>query len=70
MRAAAALLALLLAGCATAPKVDPGNPLAIAACPATLPPVTDDSFGATAAKAIEWAGIYHKCRRAALGAAP
>jgi hypothetical protein len=45
-----------------APKADP---LVVANCP-PLAPLQDDSFGATTAKLVEVAGIYHKCRAAAL----
>jgi hypothetical protein len=31
-----------------------------------LTPLTDDSFGATAEKLVEVAGIYYECRAAAL----
>lgn len=59
---------ILLAGCGAstmplqAPKADP---LVVANCP-PLAPLQDDSFGATTAKLVEVAGIYHKCRAAAL----
>lgn len=36
-----------------------------ASCP-MLSPLTDDSFGATAEKLVEVAGIYYECRAAAL----
>lgn len=59
---------IFLAGAACDPvRPDPGNPLAVAECPAKLPGVVDDSFGETAKKAVEWANTYHRCRRAALG---
>jgi len=35
-------------------------------CP-DLTPLDDDSFGATKIKLVEVAGIYYKCRAAALG---
>jgi hypothetical protein len=35
-------------------------------CP-ELSPLEDDSFGAVKIKLVEVAGIYHKCRAAALG---
>lgn len=57
----------LLAACSIPVKLDAGNPVAVAACPASLPPLTDDTFGATVAKLVEVAGIYHKCRAAAVG---
>lgn len=41
------------------------SPLVTASCP-MLTPLTDDSFGATAAKLVEVAGIYYECRAAAL----
>ena len=64
----AVLLSLLLAGCVTTgDKLDPGNPVAIAACPEALPALVGDTFGDTAAKLVEVAGIYHKCRQAAVG---
>lgn len=62
-------LPLLMGGCPGNVKPDPGNPLAVANCPESLPAVTDDTFGGTVTKAIEWAGIYHKCRKAAVGVA-
>jgi len=37
-------------------------------CP-ELTPLADDSFGATKIKLVEVAGIYYKCRAAALGTA-
>lgn len=62
------LLAVLLSGSACDPvRPDPGNPLAVANCPESLPLIADDTFGGTVTKAIEWAGIYHKCRAAAVG---
>ena len=64
----AALLCLLLAGCTTTgDKLDPGNPVAIASCPEVLPALVDPTFGATANKLTEVAGIYFKCRAAAVG---
>lgn len=62
------LACLMQTGCAGAVRPDSDNPLVIANCPEALPPVQDDSFGGTVAKAIEWAAIYHKCRQAAIGA--
>lgn len=43
----------------------PANPLIRANCP-ELVPLTDDSFGATTLKLIEVAGVYYRCREAAL----
>lgn len=64
----AALLCLLLVGCVTTgDKLDQGNPVAIAACPKVLPALTGDTFGDTANKLVEVAGIYFKCRAAAIG---
>lgn len=47
--------------------VPPPNPLVTANCP-DLTPLVDDSFGATALKVVEVAGIYYRCRQAALAA--
>lgn len=44
------------------------NPLISTECPAELPPLKDDTFGATTMKLSEVAGIYHACRAAATGA--
>lgn len=64
----AILVAVLIPGCVTTgDKLDPGNPVAVASCPETLPALTGDTFGDTATKLIEVAGIYFKCRRAAIG---
>lgn len=41
------------------------NPLLAVSCP-PLTPLADDTFGATTLKLIEVAGIYHRCRTAAL----
>ena len=62
------LICLLLTGCATPVKLDAGNPVAVASCPERLPALVDDTFGATVNKLVEVAGIYHKCRAAAVGA--
>lgn len=40
------------------------KPLVIASCP-QLAPLSDDTFGATASKLVEVAGIYYQCRAAA-----
>lgn len=65
-----AITLLTLCGCSTmpspAPKVDP---LVVASCP-PLTPLADDSFGATFNKLVEVAGIYRRCRAAALGTQP
>lgn len=66
-----ALLCLLLSGCGFfggGSKPDPGNPVAIASCPKSLPAQTGDNFGDTVNKLIEISGIYFKCRAAAVGA--
>ena len=42
------------------------SPLVVSNCP-DLTPLDDDSFGATKIKLVEVAGIYYKCRAAALG---
>lgn len=64
----------LLVGCArsTMPLQAPGpDPLVVANCPKQLPTLQDDSFGATTAMLVELAGIYHKCRAAAVkGSSP
>jgi hypothetical protein len=62
------LLCLLLAGCSVPVKLDVGNPVAVASCPERLPPQVNDTFGGTVEKLVEVAGIYHKCRAAAVGA--
>lgn len=68
--AAILLLPLLLAGCPGSVKPDPGNPVAVSSCPERLPPLVDDSFGATVGKLVEVSGIYFKCRAAAVGQKP
>lgn len=71
MRALAVLLVLTLPGCfGTGTKPDPGNPVAVTACPETLPALVDPSFGATVGKLVEVSGIYFKCRKAAIGTQP
>lgn len=63
-----AIVAILLASCApltTPSKIDP-EPLVIASCPPSLGPLADDSFGATTEKLGQVAGIYHRCRAAAM----
>ena len=60
---------LVLTGCPGPVRPDPGNPVAVAACPEKLPGLVDDSFGATVNKLVEVSGIYFKCRTAAVGAA-
>lgn len=62
------LLLLALTGCPGNIKPDPGNPVAVTACPEQLPALTDDTFGGTVAKLIEVAGVYYKCRASAVGA--
>lgn len=61
------ITATALSACSVPVKLDAGNPVAVAACPPTLPALTDDSFGATVGKLVEVAGIYYKCRAAAVG---
>ena len=64
-------LLLSLSGCvffAKKPTPAPGNPLAVANCPADLPPLTDDTFGGANRKIVEIAGIYHQCAISARGA--
>jgi hypothetical protein len=54
-----------LTGCGSLMKRSPEvSPLVIASCP-KLTPLVDDSFGATAQKLTEIAGIYYECRAAA-----
>ena len=62
-----AIAAIALTGCAGSMPPSPGGPtaLAVASCP-PLTPLAEDSFGATTVKLIEVAGIYHRCRAAAL----
>lgn len=67
---ALAAVSVALSACSLPVKLDAGNPIAVASCPATLPLLTDDSFGATVTKLVEVAGIYHKCRAAAIGTSP
>lgn len=63
------LISIHITGCGFFPKrTDPGNALATTACPKELPPLTEDSFGATTKKLVEVAGIYHQCATAARGA--
>lgn len=67
----ALVLCLLLSGCGWfggGVKPEAGNPVAVASCPEKLPALVGDTFGDTAAKLIEVAGIYFKCRTAAVGA--
>ena len=43
------------------------SPLVIASCPETLGQLRDDSFGATAEKLGQVAGIYYRCRASVFG---
>ena len=63
-----AIAATTLSGCSSlTPRLPPApNPLLTVSCP-DLTPLADDSFGATTLKLIEVAGIYYRCRAAALG---
>lgn len=61
------LLCCMLTACSAPVKPDAGNPVAVASCPERLPSLVDDTFGATVNKLVEVAGIYHKCRTAAVG---
>jgi hypothetical protein len=62
------LMAVMLSGSACNPtQPDPGNPVAVSSCPERLPPLVDDTFGATVNKLVEVTGIYFKCRTAAVG---
>lgn len=67
---AIAALALTLCGCSTPPRALPKQPgpppLVVASCP-QLAPLADDSFGAWVLWAQYAAGVYAKCREAALG---
>ena len=56
-----------MTGCAQSTQLSKIGPssLAVASCPA-LTPLTGKSFGATSAKLVEVAQIYHECRKAAL----
>ena len=59
-----------LTGCSTMPwhrEPPKPTPQIVANCP-PLTPLADDSFGSTALKLIEVAGIYYRCREAALAA--
>lgn len=63
----AIVLVLLLSGCVgLQPRAGDNNPALLTECPEQLPAVTEPSFGETVKRAVEWAGIYHACRRAAL----
>jgi len=62
------MLCLMLTACSVPVKLDAGNPVAVSSCPERLPPLVDDTFGATVNKLVEVTGIYHKCRAAAVGA--
>lgn len=44
------------------------TPLVVASCPTTLGLLRDDSFGATAEKLGQVAGVYYRCRAAVFGA--
>lgn len=65
------IVATILTGCATSTPRSPDkiNPLVKANCP-KLTPLVDDSFGATTLKLVEVAGIYYRCREAALSTQP
>lgn len=65
----ALLISTQLVGCGFFQKKPvESNPLIATECPAELPPLKDDTFGATTMKLSEVAGIYHTCRAAATGA--
>ena len=67
MKAALLIACLALAGCtATGGTKGDNNPLLATECPEQLPELTDNTFGGTTEKLVEVAGIYHRCRRAAL----
>jgi hypothetical protein len=57
--------ATMLAGCKPLIRPSPHRDLIQVACP-QLTPLTDDSFGATTLKLVEVAGLYYRCRAAAL----
>ena len=59
---------ILLTACAPSMTRLPTGPtpLVIASCPETLGMLSDDSFGATAEKLGQVAGVYYRCRAAAL----
>lgn len=61
------ITATALSACSVPVKLDAGNPVALASCPAVLPPLVNDTFGATVEKLVEVSGIYFKCRAAAVG---
>ena len=66
------IVAVTTTACSTMPwhrEPPKPNPLITANCP-DLTPLSDDSFGATSLKLIEVAGIYYRCREAALSARP
>lgn len=67
MKPIVVVLCLMLTACSVPVKLDAGNPVAVSSCPAVLPPLTDDTFGATVTKLTEVSGIYFKCRAAAVG---
>ncbi len=63
-----AIASMTLTGCGSSTKLSrpEPNPLLTVSCP-ELTPLTDASFGATTIKLIEVAGLYYRCRAAALG---
>lgn len=57
---------ILMLGCAQSMKPSCPPAQILAQCPATLGPLADNTFGATADKLVEVAGRYYRCRAAAL----
>lgn len=57
---------ILMLGCAQSMKPSCPPAQILAQCPATLGPLADNTFGATADKLVEVTGRYYRCRAAAL----
>jgi hypothetical protein len=60
------IVSMSLMSCSTLTGPCKTSPLVLQNCPKELPPLTDNTFGATTMKLIEVSGIYHKCREAAV----
>lgn len=62
------IASILLTACApsmTRLPIGP-SPLVMTSCPASLGALRDDSFGATSEKLVWVAGVYFRCRAAAM----
>lgn len=66
------VILMLCAGCSTThlPTDDRRSSLIELACPAQLPQLADDTFGATTEALLASAAVYFECRAAALGVTP